>query len=361
MIECLFAALTIFTVARPAQARQSAPPAGPAQDPAWTIEVHGGVMATGSLSSGTATVPPPGANILTSSPTTPSRQVSSWFFGDGTTLLNGASAALGATHQVTPLDAAFAALGAGTGGGGGVRLTRRVTSRVDLEFGLDVMAGSSRAPGRLRSAGNAARTSFESTFTDLLASGPFDGVTVDTTSAAAGGAGRDLLATGALRWRLGTIAGWRGYATFGGGVVTRAGSLASVALQGHYQFSVLSQVPIDETDSAALRYRGATAPVGVVGAGLSRSIAHDWLLDVDARVVIGGSDATLLLDASPSRVTGAPAGFVESFTSPAIQFSNNPSTGRQSTLSGPAISGFSAFTGGTAIRTLVTVGIARRF
>jgi hypothetical protein len=318
-------------------------------------------MAVGSLSSGTATAPPPGANVLTSSPTFPTRQVSSWLFGDGASLLNGASAAFGVTSHVTPLDAAFAALGAGTGGGGGVRLTRRVTSRFDLEFSLDMMAGSASAATALESAGTAASDSFKSTLAGLLASGPFDNVTIDSSSTSGGGAGRDLVATGAVRWRLGAIAGWRTYATFGGGIVTRTGSLASVAVQSHYRFSVLSQVPIDETDAVTLHYRGSAAPVAVAGAGLSRSIADGWLLNVDGRVLIGGSDAKLLLDASPSNVAGTPAGFIESFTTPAVQFSNNPSTGRQSTLSGPAISGFSAFSGGTAIRVLVTFGIARRF
>lgn len=318
-------------------------------------------MTTGSIASGTAKVPAPGATILTSSPTFPSRQVSSWLFGDGAALLNGASAALGVASQVTPLDAAFAALGAGTGAGGGVRLTRRVTSRFDLEFSLDLIAGSSTSAANLSSAGAAASSSFKSTFADLLVTGPIDDVSIDSSSAATGGSGRDLVATGAVRWRLGTMAGWHPYATFGGGVATRTGALASVAVQSHYQFSIAGQVPIDETDAVVLHYSGAAAPVGVLGAGLSRSLAHDWIVNVDARVFVGGADAQLRLDASPSRVTGTPAGFVETFTSPALQFSNNPSTGRQSTLSGPAISGFPAFSGGTAIRTLVTFGIAKRF
>jgi len=358
---CLCGALAVVA-AEPAWAQQPASPPGSSGDqPAWTLEGHGGFMTTGSIASGTAKVPAPGANILTSSPTAPSRQVSSWFFGDGTSLLNGASAVLGVTSRVTPLDAAFAALGTGTGAGGGLRITRRLTSRFDVEFSLDVLAGSSSSANALRSAGSATSASFKSTFTDLLASGPIDGATVDSSSTASGGAGRDLVATGAIRWRLGSVAGWRTYATFGGGVVTRTGSLASVAVQGHYQFSVLSQVPIDETDSVVVRYASNAAPVGVAGAGVSRSISSAWSVNVDARVFIGGSDANLLLDASPSRVTGTPAGFIESGTSPALQFSNNASTGRQSTLSGPAISAFSAFSGGTALRVLVTFGIARRF
>ena len=44
-----------------------------------------------------------------------------------------------------------------------------------------------------------------------------------------------------------------------------------------------------------------------------------------------------------------------------IQFSNNPSTGRKSTLSAPSLDGVQVFDGGVRTRTLVTVGISRRF
>ena len=59
----------------------------------------------------------------------------------------------------------------------------------------------------------------------------------------------------------------------------------------------------------------------------------------------------------PSFARTGPAGFVESFTNPAIQFSNDPSTGRRSTLSAPALQGFEVFSGGIQTRTLVTVGV----
>ncbi len=60
--------------------------------------------------------------------------------------------------------------------------------------------------------------------------------------------------------------------------------------------------------------------------------------------------------------TGTPADFIESFTNPSVQFSNNASTGRQSTLSGDALDHVNV-AGGTRLQTraLVTLGIALRF
>jgi len=50
------------------------------------------------------------------------------------------------------------------------------------------------------------------------------------------------------------------------------------------------------------------------------------------------------------------------FTFPAIEFSNNPSTGRQSTLSGDGLRGVTIFEGtGIAVHAIVSVGIVKRF
>ena len=46
--------------------------------------------------------------IATSSPLFPSRQVSSWLFGDGAALLNDVAAEFGLTERISPLDAVLA-------------------------------------------------------------------------------------------------------------------------------------------------------------------------------------------------------------------------------------------------------------
>ena len=105
-------------------------------------------------------------------------------------------------------------------------------------------------------------------------------------------------------------------------------------------------MPIAETDHVVLRYERESALVAVIGGGLRHAISAHWGVSVDGRVFLGGHSPRLLLDASPSVTIGTPAGFVESFTNPAIQFSNNASTGRLSTLSGGQIQAFEAVSAG---------------
>ena len=352
--------ISLCVLSTSASAQSAGSTGGASGTPLWEIEAHAGASTSASLTSALVSTPPLGASILTSSPTFPARQVPSWFFGDGASQLNGASAALGLPGRVTPLDVAFRALGSGIVSGG-VRISRRLTSRFAAEFSLDVIAGSSSLSD-LRSASASAADSFKTTFAGVLSSGPFAGVTIDSSSAVAGGAGRALATTGALRWRLAPGASWSPYATFGGGVLLDSGSLPSATLDGRYQFQILGAFPIAEADHVVLRYQSSAAPVAVAGFGLTHGLGGGaWALNVDARVFFGSSGATLRLDAAPSVTTGTPAGSIEFDSSPALQFSNNPATGRQSTLSGSALSGFTLLSGGVNARVLVTVGLVRRF
>ena len=131
---------------------------------------------------------------------------------------------------------------------------------------------------------------------------------------------------------------------------------------GAYRFAIAGDVPIDERDRVAIRLDRDPAFAGVVGGGVRQEIADQWGLKIDARVFLARSSQRLLLDAIPSIARGTPAGFVESFTSPAIQFSNDPATGRESSLGGPALQNFEAFTAnGLQTRFLVTVGVFVKF
>ena len=82
-----------------------------AQGGGWEIEVHGGGSLTSSLSGGTSDLPDPGALLATRG--APSRRISSWFFGDGSQLLNEAAAGFGfpfppVSERITPLDSVLA-------------------------------------------------------------------------------------------------------------------------------------------------------------------------------------------------------------------------------------------------------------
>ena len=345
----------------------TAPPASaqgtslPGTSRTWEVEGAAGV-GVGSHTNGTTALPGPGAPIATSTPIFPSRQTSSWLFGDGATILNGVNAAFGLAPRVTPLDSALTALGLdSTGWAVSFRARRTLTRRFALEFSLDLLTESSAlSDGLVAAVGTSERTVNEA-LTALIASGPFNQGAVETTSSTSSGKSREIATTGALLWRFHPGGRWTPYATFGGGVMSGAGELPSLTVQDSYHFLILNSVPIVETDHVVLHYEREAALIAVLGGGLRHALSERWGWSIDGRVFLGGHSPHLLLDASPSVTTGTPAGFVESFTNPAIQFSNNASTGRLSTLSGGQIQGFEAVSAGRETRVLITVGVFRRF
>jgi hypothetical protein len=339
-------------------------PAGSAaaQSSGWEIEGYGGVVAARTAGEGSRTLPAPGPPLVSSNPTFPSHQVPSWFFGDGASLLNGANGELGAARLITPLDTAFAPLASSRVGAAGVRVRRRYSGRMSAEISVDALTGPDDRVSDLAGAIAASRDSFKTAFADLLRTGPFAGVIVDATSTGPTAARRrDTAVTLAVSARFGRWGAFVPYATFGGGVMAGTGSLPSASLEGRYRFSILGEVPIDESDRVSLRYTRRAAVVAVLGAGVERDLSGRWGLRVDARVLAGPDTTRVLLDATPSSARTGPSGFVESFSNPGVQFSNDPSTGRRSTLSGPALQAFEVFSGGVQTRTLLTFGIIRRF
>jgi hypothetical protein len=338
--------------------------AGPAsaQDPRWAIEGYGGVVAARTAGEGSLSLPAAGAPIVTSSPIFPSRQVPSWMFGDGALLLNGVNADFGIPGRISPLDAIFGPLDSSRVAAAGVRVRRRLSGRLSLEIGVDAFLRPEDRSSGLAAAVDSTRDSFKAAFTGLFATGPFAAVAVDATgSATAEVRRRETAATLSLSARLARWGSWAPYATFGGGVLAGSGSLPSASIDGRYRFSILNEVPIDETDRVSVRYARRAAFVAVLGGGLERDLSARWGLRVDVRMLLGPDTTRVLIDATPSSTRTGPAGFVESFTNPAVQFSNEPSTGRRSSLSAPALQDVEVFKGGLQTRTLVTLGIVRRF
>ena len=328
----------------------------------WEVEGFGGLSLFELPSGGTAALPPAGSPLATSGPTNPSRRVPTWFLGDGAGLLNGVNAEFGVAGRITPLDGALASLGLSGANAPafGLRLRRRLSNRLDVEVSADVLPGSRELSAELVDAVETARASFQSAFTGLLTSGPFTAVAVTATASMTNRSSRELATTAALRWSVasGRI---RPYITLGGGLVHQIGDLPSVTLTGSYRFQILD-TPINETDTLRLRYEQGSALVGLVGAGVRGTLSERLGWTLDGRVLLGQQTLTLRLDSEPTVTTGTPAGFIESFTSPAIQFSNNTSTGRESSLSGTPLTGFRAFsTSGLQTRYIVTAGLVIRF
>jgi len=329
----------------------------------WEVEGYGGAALLFGSGDGSVTLPAPGPPIATSSPIFPSRRVPSWFFGDGALLLNQVNEQFGVSALIQPFDDALAGL-AGSGGNGfaaGVRVRRVLTPRLSVEGSFDLLPAGTEFSGEFMAAVDATRDSFAPAFEGLFATGPFTDVGVAATSAS-GGSSLEVAITGALVYQFGSDTGLRPYLTFGGGVITGAGAGASVTLEGNYRFRILGEVPIDETDRVTIRAQSRTVPVGLVGAGLRRDMSDRWGIRVDGRVLVGSNTSSILIDTDPVVATGTPADFVESFTAPSIQFSNNPSTGRESSLGGPPLEDFEALVGdGLQVRVLITAGIFFRF
>ena len=331
-----------------------------AQERKWEIEGYGGIRVATPTSAGSLTLPAAGAALVTSNPTFPTRETSSWLFGDGAALLNGVNEDLGSTARITPLDALFSTPNASHDAIAGVRLRRRINARFSAEVSVEI-APAAESISDFEDAIEQTRSSFVLALGGLLATGPFSSIVVEATALSDPGRRRETTATFALNAHWGSWRSLAPYATFGGGLVTGTGSLPSAELQGSYRFAILGQVPVSEADRVAVTYQRGTAFVAVLGGGVRRALMEKWGVSVDARALVGPDTTRVRVDAHPSSVRGVPADFIELFTNPAIQFSNDPATGRRSTLSGPALENFEVFSGGVRSKILVTVGLSRRF
>lgn len=346
-------------------AAQTAPPAAAAQTSSRVeLEAYGSVGRMPGASESTVSLPAAGAPITTSSPLFPSRRVSSWMFGDGSTLLNDVNRQLGVTAQITPLDGAIALIGRvsqPTDSFGG-RIRIRTAPRVWAELAVDVTGRPKGTPDDVVSAVLQTRSSFVDAMTGLLASGPFSGTTVGATASFAQARWRDVTTTLAGNLEFGQVAGLTPSLTIGGGFVMRTGQQPEITLNGHYQTKILGVVPIDETDRVTIRSVAGNAPVIVAGAGLSRTFADHLTFRVDGRMYATNRIIRTNIDASPLIVNGTPADFIESFTNPSVQFSNNTSTGRRSSLSGDVLDHVEAARSThLQARMLLTFGLAIRF
>lgn len=337
------------------------------QERRWQMEVIGGLSFFELPTSGDAALPPQGPSLPTSGPTNPSRRIPTWFLGDGASLLNGANAEFGVASRLVPLDQALIRLGlSGTNAPViGLRIRRALTSRWSLDLSTELWTGSTDISPELLDAVELSRSSFETAFTGLFSTGPFVSTTAQATATLNDPTSRELAVIGSVRYHLltGTLAP---YVTIGGGVITRMGNLPSVTLKGDYAFRVqTSQTPaasFSESDVLTMRFEQAAGPVGMVGAGFRNDLSSRVGFSLDGRVYLSQDTLSLRLDSRPTVTTGTPAAFIESFTAPAVQFSNNNSTGRDSSLSGTPLNGFKAFTSsGLQTRYSVTAGVFLRF
>ena len=334
----------------------------------WSVEIHGGFASGVGRASGDGLSQfPTGPAIATGGGgrggLTSSRAVSSWFFGDGAQLVNDVNAGFGVTARISPLDAALRQNVAerGTGGSFGARLSRRMTSRLSAEVSVDY----SLAPLRISDEANAAIggtvASFIPAWQGLLATGMTSNRTVTSSVDVHGGTNKQIFLSGALTVDLVRAGLVRPYVTAGGGLVSSRGAPPSAVLTGHYRFDFASQFPIDETDVLTIHTTAdRRAFLGIVGGGISCGTMRRGVR-LDARAHLSRDTTATWVHAQPETLVLTPAFVIPTGGNPSVQFSNNPSTGRVSSLSGQEVDLKTFTTTGWQRQLNISVGYYVRF
>jgi hypothetical protein len=355
------AAAGVLAIVSPVWAQSNAAPRP------WSVEIHGGLLVGQTPGGGVGVAEfAEGPPLLTDG--APTRVVPSWYFGDGTRLFNQVNASFASQFGVQlprliELDPVLRSAAARRRGGGsfGVRVTRRLTPRVDLEFGFGVSQGRFDLTGDAEAAIEAVRASFETAFTAFFTTlMPQTNLRVTSEVQTEENQVHQMLVSGGVivhltpRGRVGT------YVSAGVGRVANGGSTAQVRLRGNYQFRFLGQFPYNESDAVTISFRDRDSAVaGLFGGGVTYGFGARHGIRGDARVQMSASRITTSVDAVVTRVNGTPGLSLPSASNPSIQFSNIGAI--NSSLSG-RLSELTTFTGdGVDTRVLVTVGYFVRF
>ena len=340
-----------------------------AQDNAWEVEVHAGGLFTPDISGGTTSLPPAGGPFTTVPPFQ-SRQVSSWFYGDGAQLLNGvaASPAFLTSQRITPLDSVLNnPLADRTGGGSfGFRVSRQFMPRLVAEFNFDYASTPFEARAGVQPGLESTAASFRPVFEALLPAPLFVGRNPSASSSLEIGDGSEIVVTGVVRINLLTRGRIIPYATAGAGVTNYRGEGPVAGVDGAYSFALLGVFPFNERDTVTVRQTfDESAPVGVFGGGANVYLTARSGVRVDARVHVGPSRDEVLLNATPVVTATASGSFVFSSTNPSLSFNSLAGasvTLPPSSLSGRAITDFTTFeASGTRQQVLLSVGYFYRF
>lgn len=367
----LGAVVMILAISAPAS------PQSRSRDSKWEVEVHGGAATTSAGPGGTQRMPQPGAVISTpiivngQLQRVDTRIVPSWYFGDGAAFLN-QGFPRPSSVSLTPLDPALRGPIVDPAGGGvfGLRIARKVTSRLAAEFSFDQnvtrVALSDDATQQIE----ASRASFASTWNTILGVFAQDAAVTSVTTLTKEG-GRQSVLAGTLLVDVGHAARIVPYAAVGAGLVRFTGDLPSAGLTGDYRFRIL--VPpgfpfpspeFHQTDVVTITSSARNTPAAVVGGGVRIALSPSAGIRVDVRDHLTRNTLSTVVDAKPTSASAGPgstSSFVLLGSNPVLQISNN-STSTPSTLSDETVTGFKTFEGsGIVNRVNLSVGLYWRF
>jgi len=355
-------ALLFAALPHTSYAQTTSPPAG-----RWSIEIYAGAASAADASAGTAGPAFPVGTPFTMTSGGASRIQSSWYFGDGATLLNqvlGQFAIINGTpfSRLVPLDPAVTSSSTRRTGGAtfGLRLSRHLSPRLTLDANVERRQSTLVLSDAAQTAFESTRDSFKAAFDGLLATAPITALSVASTMTVNEGSGSQTRVAATVRWTL--VSGTRAsaYATVGGGVLMHGGQDFQAVLNGSHSFRLYGAFPMSETDRAVVTVsRPSSAMLGLVGGGVTYDFSSRLGLRVDVQMSVSPNSDVTTVGGSPNVGTLTPAAVLPSMTSPGIQFSSTP--GVPSSLSG-APTTHTTFTGSGLNRHVsFTVGIVRRF
>jgi hypothetical protein len=317
--------------------------------PKWEIEVHGGI--SGNHQAGTSVQLPSAESYSlagSGAKGSTSTRVSSWYFGDGATLV-GLSSSLDPILGKPVVQAQKQIFG--------FRASRTLTKRFAAEFTFE-------RGGRLAIAKDAlaqvesARTSFYSVWKRLNVPGNTPSASVSTVSAYGG---HQIFTTGAIVISSAKAHRVSPFVTVGAGLLSISGNAPSVTLVGSY-----GGPDALETDTVRLTFsQGSThAFTGVLGGGLKIYLSPHLGIRFDVRSYLYSNSTATLLDANHTNTPDA-AWIVNATGGTSVPFLQRligPGLAAYSTLSGPALSGFKTFYGtGLQFQIPITLGLFWRF
>jgi hypothetical protein len=253
-----------------------------------------------------------------------------------------------------------------TGGVFGLRLTRRISSRVAAELNADYATGPLAFAGDATSAMETARSSFITAFNGLFISPLIASRTVNSSLALTDNEGSQILTTGAVRFTLLEARGWAPYGVGGVGALSVLGDAPQAVLTGTYQavFSIpglpVPPATMTQTDSVTVTSSMDSGVVWVFGGGVRLLMSEKWGLRIDIRDHMHSNTLTTRVSASPVLPPSSFGTYLTStFNNPPLVFSGSPLN--PSTLSVP-LNEFVTFSGeGVVHQVAITTGFSWRF
>jgi hypothetical protein len=353
MAAIVVAFVFLLCVVRVAQAQSGPRGSLTAPSTGWIVEVHVGTApdrVPGNVL--TQQLPPQGPTFPSggAGSTDTSRQVPSWYFGDGAAILNSLADRRPLTiPHILSLDPVLtsAATTTRTGANVGVRIGHTITKRVLVLFSYDqasAQLGLTSAAQANTTDSSASFQTFWNTFLAAPRAQQLTNVSANSTFSVGQASGTERMLAVTADIRTVTFGGWTPFVTVGGGVALPLPQVQTeVTLLGNYRATVSNNgAVLNETDQLRIRYEMLPAPFGIIGVGVERGVSAHIGVRADFRSFLGVNQVRTRIDTRPtSGPTPPPVATIRAGGTPDIQVSTNPLL--PTTLSLQGVDHFDAF------------------